>query len=131
MDLRRWDSRVFVDPLEPRSHSSRGLDIPNGKGIVVTARPDDNVAVHIHTVTRSVNDATRRWQRVSDLPAVVGATRRAGVSVVVTLCAVSARRRSRWCDGTGTGTGSASDWSAVGRHCEDVMVFLDVRRATA
>lgn len=113
--LRRWDSPVERSVEQPRSNSSWGLHVADDEAVVVVTNGDDDVAVHVDTAKRSVNDAACRWQGVSGLPAVVRATRCAGVNFGVDLHAVSGLRRSGrshdWVVGvavTAVGVGSPS-----------------------
>jgi hypothetical protein len=86
-------------PMESTAGSGRGLGHAVDKSTSVGADSDVYFAVHVDTERRSVNDARCRCQGVSDLPAMVRATRCAGDDLVVDFSVVDIHRRSgRPCD---------------------------------
>jgi hypothetical protein len=82
--------------MESTAGSGRGLGHAVDKSTSVGADSDVYFAVHVDTERRSVNDARCRCQGVSDLPAMVRATRCGGVDglamryAAVLSCAVPA-----------------------------------------
>ena len=94
--LRRWDLR-FKRTLEieqSRALSERSLCHAIDEAVGIGAHRNGDIATDVDAERRSVNDARCRWQGVSDLPAVVEATRRGRDSVAVDPDAMGGMR---WC----------------------------------
>ena len=110
-------------------HASGSLHVTVAAADRVIADRDGDVSIHVDAERRSVNDARRRWQGVSDLPAKVEATWCGRDKVAVDLRAVSGMRRragrgDAGVDSVGVGSAgisSAGGWSVgvVRRHDEE------------
>ena len=110
-------------------HASGSLHVTVAAADRVIADRDGDVSIHVDAERRSVNDARRRWQGVSDLPAKVEATWCGRDKVAVDLRAVSGMRRragrgDAGVDSVGVGSAgisSAGGWSVgvVHRHDEE------------
>jgi hypothetical protein len=127
--LRRWDSRLWSSEHEARAIGGGSLSVAVAASNRVIADWDGDVSIHVDAERRSVNDARRQWQGVSDLPAKVEATRCGRDKVAVDLRAVSGMRRragrgDAGVDSVGVGSAgisSAGGWSVdvVRRHDEE------------
>ena len=121
-------------PQEPGAEGERRLGHSINEAVCVSVGGDDDVAVHVDTKRRSVNDARCRWQGVSDLPAAVRATRGVWDDYAVGLHghAVNVHWRGGGpSEAVGVGVvtrsgsvGGAAGWSVVDfvRHCDDVVL---------